>query len=173
VNANRIAVVLALMLLTIAPNLHAACSNESLHGTYGYFSQGFIPITADISPALFVPQAQTGLITFDGKGLVTSGTLTINTTDPAGGAARGTFTGTYLVNPDCTGTAETMLPDNGGLFTTISWFSAPSSSWPSPATTAAALFTRRRRSGFRRNTSFVPCNPTWLRNVFSNKEELL
>ncbi len=39
-NANRIAVVLALMLLTIAPNLHAACSNESLHGTYGYSARG-------------------------------------------------------------------------------------------------------------------------------------
>src|SRR5882762_6393147 len=168
-NTQRIAGAIAVLLLAIptnlhATNLHVTCSNASLRGSYGYFSQGFIPIT-DISPTLFVPQAQTGLITFDGKGLVTSGTLTINTTDPAGGAARGTFTGTYLVNPDCTGTAETMLPDNGGLFTTISWFSAPSSSWPSPATTAAALFTRRRRSGFRRNTSFVPCNPTWLRNV--------
>lgn len=111
-NANRIAVVLALMLLTIAPNLHAACSNESLHGTYGYFSQGFVSVTADISPALFSPQAQTGLITFDGRGVVTSGTYTINSTDPAE-AGRGTFTGTYVINSDCTGTFESH-PDIGG-----------------------------------------------------------
>jgi len=112
VNANRIAVVLALMLLTIAPNLHAACSNESLHGTYGYFSQGFVSVTADISPALFLPQAQTGLVTFDGKGN-SSGTYTINSTDPAGGVGRGTFTGTYAINSDCTGMAEVLI-DMGG-----------------------------------------------------------
>ena len=112
-NANRIAVVLALMLLTIAPNLHAACSNESLHGTYGYFSQGFVSVTADISPALFLPQAQTGLITFDGKGVVTSGTYTINSTDPTGEVGRGTFTGTYVINFDCTGSLESH-PDIGG-----------------------------------------------------------
>ena len=115
-NTHRIAATIAVLLLAVSPTLHATCSNASLRGTYGYFSQGFIPITADISPALFVPQAQTGLITFDGKGLVTSGTFTINTTDPAGGAARGTFTGTYLVNSDCTGTVETMLSDNRGIF---------------------------------------------------------
>ena len=114
-NANRIAVVLALMLLTIAPNLHAACSNESLHGTYGYFSQGFVSVTADISPALFLPQAQTGLVTFDGKGVVTSGTYTINSTDPTGEVGRGTFTGTYAINSDCTGMAEVLIDVGGSV----------------------------------------------------------
>jgi len=111
-NANRSAVVVALMLLTVVPNLHGACSNESLHGTYGYFSQGFVSVTADISPALFLPQAQTGLVTFDGKGN-SSGTYTINSTDPAGGVGRGTFTGTYAINSDCTGMAEVLI-DMGG-----------------------------------------------------------
>ena len=111
---NRIAVVVLVLLLAVAPNLHAAaCSNASLRGTFGYSSQGFVPVTADISPALFLPQAQTGLITFDGKGIVTAGTYTINTTDPAGGVGRGTFTGTYAVNSDCTGTFESH-PDIGG-----------------------------------------------------------
>jgi hypothetical protein len=113
-NANKLAFTLIVLLVAVAPNLHAArCSNASLNGTYGYSSQGFFPVTADISPALFLPQAQTGLITFDGKGIVTSGTYTINTTDPAGGVSRGTFTGTYAVNSDCTGTSETH-PDIGG-----------------------------------------------------------
>ena len=114
-NANRIAVVLTLMLLTIAPNLHAtACSNESLHGTYGYFSQGFVSVTADIGPALFLPQAQTGLATFDGKGN-SSGTYTINSTDPAGEVGRGTFTGTYAINSDCTGMAEVLIDVGGSV----------------------------------------------------------
>jgi len=116
---NRIAVVVTVLLLAVVPNLHAAaCSNASLRGTFGYSSQGFIPVTSDISPALFLPQAQTGLITFDGKGIVTSGTYTINTTDPAGGVSRGTFTGTYAVNSNCTGTFESH-PDIGPLKTSM------------------------------------------------------
>jgi hypothetical protein len=111
-NTNRIAVALAMLLLAVAPNLHAACSNASLHGTYGYSSQGFVSVTPDISPALFLPQAQTGVVTFDGRGS-SSGTYTISSTDPAGEVNRGTFTGTYAVNSDCTGTAEVLI-DTGG-----------------------------------------------------------
>ena len=67
---NRIAVVVTVLLLAVVPNLHAAaCSNASLRGTFGYSSQRFIPVTSDISPALFLPQAQTGLITLNGKGM--------------------------------------------------------------------------------------------------------
>src|SRR3989475_5254945 len=112
-NTNWITVALTAMLLAAAPNLHAACSNESVHGTYGYSSQGFVSVTPDISPALFLPQAQTGLVTFDGKGIVTSGTYTINSTDPTGEVGRGTFTGTYVINSDCTGSLESH-PDSGG-----------------------------------------------------------
>jgi hypothetical protein len=110
---NRLALALTVLLLAVAPNLQAACSNASLHGTYGYSSQGFVSVTPDISPALFLPQAQTGLVTFDGKGVVTSGTYTINSTDPTGEVGRGTFTGTYVINSDCTGTFESH-PDIGG-----------------------------------------------------------
>jgi hypothetical protein len=106
-NAKRITVGLIVLLLSVAPRLHAACSDASLHGTYGYSAQGFISISPGISPALFVPFAQSGLVTFDGKGNIPSGTFTINTTDPAGQVNRGTFTGTYVVHPDCTGSAET------------------------------------------------------------------
>ena len=114
-NTNRIAVSLTVLLLAVAPSLYAArCSNASLHGTYGYSSQGFASVTPDISPALFLPQAQTGLITFDGRGNH-SGTYTLNSTDPAGGVARGTFTGTYAVNSDCTATAEVLIDVGGSL----------------------------------------------------------
>src|SRR5580765_6467952 len=67
-NTNRIAVSLTVLLLAVAPSLYATrCSNASLHGTYGYSSQGFASVTPDISPALCLPQVQTGLITFDGR----------------------------------------------------------------------------------------------------------
>jgi hypothetical protein len=113
---DRIAAALVVLLLAVAPNLyaddaaqdhHGSCSNTSLRGTYGYSSQGFVSITPDISPALFLPWVISGVATFDGKGKIASGAFTINSTDPAGQVNRGTFTGTYAVNADCTGSVET------------------------------------------------------------------
>lgn len=101
--SKRILAALTLFFLAVAPNLHAAkCSNASLKGTYGVSSQGFSEVTPDISPAGFVPVATTGLTAFDGHGNIPSGTFTISTAKV--GISRGTFTGTYSVNPDCTGT---------------------------------------------------------------------
>ena len=109
--SKRIFATLTLLFLAVAPSLHAKCSNATLKGTYAYSSQGFTEVTSDISPAGFVPWGQTGLIVFDGKGSITSGTFTVATTTAAGGSQRGTFTGTYSVNADCTGTSLTDLGD--------------------------------------------------------------
>jgi hypothetical protein len=107
---------LTLLFLVLAPNLHAAkCSNASLNGTYGFSSQGFTEVTPDIGSAGFVPWAETGLIVYDGQGNVTSGTFTVSTTTANGGIIRGTFTGTYVVNRDCSGTITADLGD-GNLF---------------------------------------------------------
>jgi hypothetical protein len=47
-NANKIAFALIVLLLAVAPNLHAAkCSNASLNGTDGFSSQGFTEVTPD------------------------------------------------------------------------------------------------------------------------------
>ena len=108
---KRLFATLTLLFLAVAPNLHAKCSNSTLKGTYAYSSQGFTEVTSDISPVGFVPSAQTGLIVFDGKGHVTFGTFTVATTTAGGGIQRGTFTGTYSVNGDCTGTSLTDLGD--------------------------------------------------------------
>jgi hypothetical protein len=106
----------AVLSLTAAPDLYAAhCSNASLNGTYAYSAHGFGEVTADISPAGFAPFAQTGLAVFDGKGHITSATFTYSTTTANGGSFRGTFTGTYAVNDDCSGTATSDLGD-GSLF---------------------------------------------------------
>jgi hypothetical protein len=115
-NANKVTFALTALLLAVAPNLHAAkCSNASLKGIYAYSSQGFAEVTPDISPAGFVPFAQTGLVTYDGRGNVVSGTFTDSTTTANGGSFQGTFTGTYAVNGDCTGKLQIDLGD-GTLF---------------------------------------------------------
>ncbi len=110
--SKRIFAALTLFFLAVAPNLHAACSNASLKGTYGFSQQGFTEVPANISPAGFVPVAETGLSAFDGNGIL-SGTFTFATTTAAGGVVRGTFTGTYSVEADCSGTAvvQTSLGD--------------------------------------------------------------
>ena len=112
----RTLAVFAVFSLAVAPDLYAAhCSNGSLNGTYSYSAQGFGEVTPDISSAGFAPFAQTGLIVYDGRGHITSGTLTYSTTSANGGSFRGTFTGTYAVNRDCSGTIIADLGD-GNLF---------------------------------------------------------
>jgi hypothetical protein len=112
----RILAVFTVFSLAAAPDLYAAhCSNASLNGTYAFSGQGFGEVTPDISSAGFAPFAQTGLAVYDGKGHLTSATFTYSTTTANGGSFRGTFTGTYTVNDDCSGTATTDLGD-GSLF---------------------------------------------------------
>jgi hypothetical protein len=113
---QRILTLFAVLSSAATPNLYAAhCSNASLNGTYAYSSQGFDEVTPDVSPAGFVPSAQTGLIVYDGKGHISSGTLTASTTNANGGSFRATFTGTYAVNDDCSGMATLVLGD-GSVF---------------------------------------------------------
>ena len=114
--STKILPVFAVFSLAVAPDLYAAhCSNASLNGTYAYSGQGFGEVTPDISSAGFAPFVQTGLVVYDGNGHITSGTFTYSTTTANGGSVRGTFTGTYAVNADCSGTATTDLGD-GSLF---------------------------------------------------------
>lgn len=114
--SKRIFAALTVLFLAVVPNLHAAkCSNASLKGTYAYSSHGFTEVTPDISSAGFAPFAQTGLVVYDGDGAITSGTFTYSTTTANGGSFRGTFTGSYTVNGDCSGTVLVDLGD-GTLF---------------------------------------------------------
>src|SRR5271167_930653 len=86
-----------LFVLGIAPNTqagedeHKECSNATLHGSYGFTATGTV---AGIGPV-----AEVGRATFDGKGNSTrTGTRSDGTTE--------TVTGTYTVNPDCTGSGK-------------------------------------------------------------------
>ena len=85
--------------LAISPAAKAddkGCSNATLQGTFAYTSTGFI--TAP--PAFAGPFAETGTQIFDGKG----GTTAAVTLSQNGNILPVTITGTYTVNPDCTGT---------------------------------------------------------------------
>ena len=89
----------AALALSMAPAAKAdnkGCSNATLKGTFVHSASGFV--TAP--PSMAGPLAGTGTDTFDGNGGITStATLSIN-----GNIVPLTATGTYKVNPDCTGT---------------------------------------------------------------------
>ncbi len=95
------------------------CSNASLSGSFGFTATGTVLAVG--------PVAQVGRQTFDGEGN-TAGTGTISAN---GNIFRGTFTGTYTVNPDCTGSltfeesvlgvvhADVVIVDDGREFRAI------------------------------------------------------
>jgi hypothetical protein len=79
------------------------CTVKSIAGPYGFLLSGWTNATG---PTL--PVATLGRLTFDGKGGIT-GTITYVLNGSA--AAPETITGTYTMNPDCTGNA-TVTPAN-------------------------------------------------------------
>ena len=85
-----------LFLLGTLPSAQAqdhSCSNATLDGSFGFSGTGTV---FNPSASLF---AQVGRQTFDGQGN-TDGTATLTAN---GNLRRVTWQGTYVVNPDCTG----------------------------------------------------------------------
>ena len=85
--------------LVVAPGAKAAdkgCNNATLKGTFAHTASGF-----EIAPpAIAGPLVGVGTDIFDGNGgVTTTAMLSIN-----GNIVPLTATGTYKVNPDCTGT---------------------------------------------------------------------
>ena len=70
------------------------CSKDSFKGSFGLTTTGAIVGVGDL--------AALGKITADGKGNLVDGSFTQSLN---GVISRGTFTGTYEVNPDCSGSA--------------------------------------------------------------------
>lgn len=87
--------VLALGIVSPAKADDKGCSNLSLKGTFAYTNTG----TGVAAPVLG-PYAEVGTQTFDGKG----GTTTAGMASANGNIMQTSSTGTYTVNPDCTGT---------------------------------------------------------------------
>ena len=75
---------------------HKECSNASLQGSFGFTNTG---TNLALPPPLAGPIAQIGRQTFDGRGN-TDATTTLSAN---GNIVRATAQGTYVVNPDCTG----------------------------------------------------------------------
>jgi hypothetical protein len=71
------------------------CTLSDAAGKYGYTSSGTI-----VSPAIG-PFTAVGIVTFTESGLLSGA----QTTSVAGNLFDETLNGTYIVNPDCTGTA--------------------------------------------------------------------
>lgn len=87
------------LVLAVAPVAQAAdkgCSTLSLTGTFAFTVTGALVA----APAPLGPYAQVGTQTFDGKG----GTTITGMTNQNGNVSQSASTGTYTVNPDCTGT---------------------------------------------------------------------
>jgi len=96
-NRKRVLTTLAILLLTSTFSFAAgpSCSMAIVSGSYGYTTTGFV-----LAPnGVFLPAAAAGRIDFDAQGNV-SGT---QTRVVAGSPLPEVFSGTYTVNPDCTG----------------------------------------------------------------------
>ena len=89
-------VVLASGMASTAKAADKGCTNETLKGTFVHTASGF----ETAPPSIAGPLVGVGTDTFDGKGgMTTTATLSIN-----GNIVPVAATGTYKVNPDCTGT---------------------------------------------------------------------
>ena len=100
---------IAAIALGIAPTANAhdkGCSNATLKGTFAEKDTGFVINPPPTPASLF---AGVNLDTFDGKGTITA--TGFATLDGNGGPQ--TETGTYTVNPDCTGTYEVTISPGG------------------------------------------------------------
>src|SRR5215470_915468 len=82
------------------------CSNASLHGSFGFTSSGTLNA---LPPPSAGPFGEIGRQTFDGQGN-TDGTATLSAN---GNVRRVSWQGTYVVNPDCTGSMTLLVSPLG------------------------------------------------------------
>src|SRR6266705_829397 len=108
------AIGVALFITMAMPAQATQCSLANVAGSYGYTTSGFVAI----APGTFLPAAAAGRITFDGNGHV-SGT---QTRVVAGSSLDETYSGTYSVNADCTGSFTVLVqPDTRTSTVNLVW----------------------------------------------------
>lgn len=92
---------------SIVPQAYAeeshACTDHTLVGRYGFTGQGFFGASAQAA-------ADVGIFVSDGQGNISSGSDTLSS---GGQVISRTFTGTYSVNSDCTGTVALQFNPGG------------------------------------------------------------
>ena len=114
--ATRLAIGAIVAMLTVAAARGAAadherrsptCGTRTLQGEYGFLVSG----TRGLGPTTSEGFVGVGLRTYDGRGgLTDQATFHGQVTGIQGGDGQG-VTGTYEVNPDCTGTSTVFVPD--------------------------------------------------------------
>jgi hypothetical protein len=79
------------------------CTNATLHGTYQWSITGYIQTTTQNGGNIgdFAPIVEASYAVFNGHGTITKLVSTDNFS--SGGSFAVTGTGTYIVNPDCSG----------------------------------------------------------------------
>src|SRR5215475_11376377 len=96
---------LALTLLSVAPNLRAACTNATMLGNWGFTGTGVV-----ILPTGAVPVGAVGTAHFDLDGNVSGG----QDRSLGGGEQHEVFSGTYTITGDCALTLTTNVYDDSG-----------------------------------------------------------
>jgi len=90
------------------------CSNATLNGPFGIQTTGSIVANGPIGPV-----AEAGVIKFDGAGGASqTTTVSLNGTILPN---RSSLSGSYQINPDCTGDLALVLPVAPGVTTTSTW----------------------------------------------------
>ena len=119
--AKSLTIAVTAFALSVAPTAKAddkGCSNASITGTFAVTTTGFVVAApAPAGPAF----AQVSMQTFDGKG----GTTNLGMSNTNGNVGQASNTGSYTVNPDCTGTF-TLTVGQGHLST---WFFVIADNW--------------------------------------------
>src|SRR5712692_1623986 len=88
------------VVVTTASTVYAQCSNATLTGNYPFIFSGTNAPGHSVTGKNTFGNASVGVLTFDGAGgLLLTYTVVFN-----GHATSTSDTGTYTVNPDCTGT---------------------------------------------------------------------
>lgn len=104
---TTLAIILGTTFLSLVPGVRAqdegACSNSSVAGKWGFTTSGTIVGIG--------PRASLGILTLDGAGNLRSGKATASLN---GSVTDETFSGTYSVNPDCTGKLAIQIFDLSG-----------------------------------------------------------
>ena len=102
------------------------CSNRTLRGNYGLVST----VTRAIGPGTTETFTTIAMVTYDGKGTFTAVGVSHGQTSGVRGGAP--ITGTYFVNPDCTGGQTTYIPGAPALEDNSSVANGGREQWWSP-----------------------------------------
>ena len=104
---TMLATILGVTFLSLVPGVRAqdegGCSNASVAGKWGFTTNGTVVGIG--------PRDSLGIFTLDGAGKLVNGKATASLN---GNITDETFSGTYMVNPDCAGKLSVVISDLSG-----------------------------------------------------------